>query len=500
MAELRAGDHQALREVCLVSTDTVASSHGYEFAAPVRQRPVACLVIVLALLAYMYLMVFQTVMTRVALFWLPIPLALLLLVRGPFTLVPLLPLLFALGIKPYHIGQFFPTGATLAGFFFFAYYAWHKMVHDEPIPSPNATQRLLIAALLLQIVSIVISIHHHGQHFFNAIRDGSSIMLFLPLAFILPDLLDNRSKVLILLRGMLLALLLSSLVAVLTYAGTAGFSRTDISIGYVYRLRVGSLFGAPNVFGGYLELALPLALALVFFERRWIWRSIALLAAVLGFLSTLYTFSRAAFILTVFGSALVLVYRFRRRLWVPLAALVALFLFMSQNADTFARQLSLVTEPQDLYTQPTLLHRYVTYRSYIEDFGNHVWTGRGWGALEYFWGRTGLYSFWDVRHTRSTRMTMSFGGLNNLVLNHAVKGGLLSLAVLGLLACAAVTASLRAARAGSGIIAVALTASLLSFAGHQLVDNLLRWSQVNGFFWLSLGLLIALSRSRELAE
>ncbi|MBN1433603.1 hypothetical protein JW921_02515 [Candidatus Fermentibacterales bacterium] len=465
-------------------------------APPISPKLVTYILIGLGALVYLYLMVFWQRPVRAALVWAPAVLIPALLCVREKALVPLLPLLFALGVRSYPVGPFFPNGATLAGFGFFGIYGISKLVWNEPLPGMNRALRLAAAALAVQALSIWLSVQVHGQHFWNAVRDGSSVFLFLPLAFILPDLLRSRRDLIMAARGLVVALLASSLVGVLIYLTTAGFSRVDVSIGYVYRIRVGSLFGAPNVFGGYLELALPVVLAIAITEKSRGWKAMALAAFALGYLSALYTFSRGAFFLTTAGSAIVIIYRFRKRLWVPLLALSALVFFLARNADTFARQLSLVMEPQDLYMQPTLLHRYITYRSLAADFEENLLTGRGWGAREFYWGNSSVFTFWDIRHGVSSRPIRSFGGLNNLLLNHAVKGGIVSLASLALLGMACLSASFSALRHREDLLALALAASLAMFAMHQMVDNLLRWAQVNAFFWMNLGLLISIAGMR----
>lgn len=262
-----------------------------------------------------------------------------------------------------------------------------------------------------------------------------------------------------------------------------------MGIGYVYRGRVAATLGNPNVFAGYLELSLPVALAMFFHEKRPLWRALSLSAAVLGFLATLYTFSRGGFLMTILGSALVLVYRYRGNPAVPAAAGALLAAGMAMNADLFARQLSIVTSPTDIVTQPTLVHRYITYNRLWQQVKLRPVEGIGWGAKEFYSGRTPIYTFWDIRHTTSRQEIGSFGGLNNLFLNQALKGGVLSVAALLLMGAAAARASARALRAGAGMRAVGPAVGLLTFAIHQLVDNLVRWPQTNGIFWLWVGLL-----------
>ncbi|HRY61702.1 MAG TPA: hypothetical protein P5266_05840, partial [Candidatus Fermentibacter sp.] len=47
---------------------------------------------------------------------------------------------------------------------------------------------------------------------------------------------------------------------------------------------------------------------------------------------------------------------------------------------------------------------------------------------------------------------------------------------------------------------IAAACALVGFAGHQLVDHLLRWPQINAFFWLLVGTMIALAYSRADAD
>ena len=102
-----------------------------------------------------------------------------------------------------------------------------------------------------------------------------------------------------------------------------------------------------------------------------------------------------------------------------------------------------------------------------------------------------IYSFWEVRHNVSTQRLRRFGGLNSLFLNHAVKGGIISVISVLLLIAATFSVFLKAFRNGGGIIAVAIAAGLISFMGHQILDNVLRFPTVNSFFWFVIGLLLA---------
>ena len=86
-----------------------------------------------------------------------------------------------------------------------------------------------------------------------------------------------------------------------------------------------------------------------------------------------------------------------------------------------------------------------------------------------------------------------FGGLNSLVLSHAVKGGIVSLASLLMVFAVIFAAFFKALRNGKGLLAVALAAGMFSFMGHQVVDNVLRFPTINAQFWIVSGLLLLLS-------
>ncbi|NLP06435.1 hypothetical protein GX411_10870 [Candidatus Fermentibacteria bacterium] len=414
------------------------------------------------------------------------------------TLLPGLP--FALGLGYYEIGMppFQPTLATLAGMTLLLLWILEKVVwNGSPVLPRGVGLRLALAGLLFQTISVFMSVHYHGQHVWNAIREGSGLFLFLPLAIILPERLTDEADITRIIRASVLALLVVGSVGVAQYFGTASVSRLDMSIGYTYRLRVFSTLPAANVLAGYLEMLVPMSLASLLCEKSRGWRVVSLTAFATGFLSVLFTFSRGGFFMTVAANAAVLVYSFRRKPFVPLAAGVLFFYVMATNSDTFARQLSLVTEPRDVVTQPTLLHRALTYDSFWHVFSRHPWTGVGWGAREFFWGGTPIYTFWDVRHALSTEDIQHFGGLNSVFFNQAVKGGIFAVIALAFVALALVRASYEALLRPVGVMPASIVAGLGAFAFHELVDNLVKWPQTNGVFWMQIGLLGAISLCRK---
>ncbi len=413
----------------------------------------------------------------------------------PGTWLPLLPLLFMAGGSTLPMGNFNPAIATLVMTAFTFFYVAYRTLHNETLFVPSPCYFLFFVAIFIQAVSIFISIHLHGQHMWNAIRDGSSLFLFFPLALIIPSVCRTEKKFKQLLRAILITVLVASVIGVMQYFSITSFSRVDISLGYIYRGRVTSLFGNANIFAGYLELGIPIAIALLATEKDIRWRITAAATIVFGILSVLYTFSRGGLLGVFLGSAITLLYIFRSKVWIPiLMGTLAIFILI-KSVDTFERQMTFFMNPTAHLNQPTLLHRYVTYRGFFNQISESPVTGVGWGAREFYWGRSMLYSFWEVRHIVSRETIRTFGGLNSLFLNHAVKGGIVSLLSVLLVFAAIYRTFFRTLKKGGGILAVGIIAGIFSFMIHQIIGNQLSFPTVNSQFWFVTGLLLVLETS-----
>ena len=395
----------------------------------------------------------------------------------------------------FDIGGFHPSAPKLLMAGLLVLYLAEKLVWNESFPTANPQSRLLLLFVLIMAASCVISIHLVGQLPMNAFRETLTYVTFAPLMVMVADRFRTRAEI-GRITGVLMGIFtFTSLLGIFEYHTAATFYRTDMSIGYIFSTRVSSLMGNPNVFAGYLELTTPIALALGLYHRKTWVRLLSLAAAVLGVLSCLYTFSRGGLVSVVAGSALVLFYRFRRRIWVPITVLLAFMLFLGATAGIFERQISFFTNPTETITQPTLLHRYFSYKSVFREFTESPVLGEGWGAEPFFWGGTQLYSFWEIRHRVSEAPIESFGGLNSLALTFLVRGGLVGgLALISLLAMVAVT-SLRAIRRAPPPWGIGIAAGMAGFFLHQTMDNFLQWHFVAPFFWIHLGLATAATRA-----
>ncbi len=353
--------------------------------------------------------------------------AFLLIRPKPGFWLPLLPLIFMAGGSTLRAGEFNPAIATIVMAAFTFFYIIQRVLWNKSLFIPSPFLFMIFIALLIQVFSIFISIHLHEQHQWNAIRDGSSLFLFFPLALMIPSICRTEKKLNQLLRAIVIAVLAASAIGVMQYFSITGFSRIDISLGYLYRGRVASLFGNANIFAGYLELGIPIAIAMFFTEKDLKWKITALAAVILGMLGVLYTFSRGGLVSVFLGSGIILIYIFRSKIWIPVVLGILAIFMLIMSESTFERQMSFFMNPAANLSQPTILHRYITYRGFLDQFAESPVTGVGWGAREFYWGRSQIYSFWEVRHCQSRETILAFGGLNSLFLNHAVKGGVVSL-------------------------------------------------------------------------
>jgi len=438
-----------------------------------------------------------TVNQRLALLGFTLATMAFLVFPRPVTWLYVLPFgFFVLGGRVFEIGEFFPTSATLIIILFTIFYLLDRIVWNERLFVPSKMLMLIGLAIVIQAVSLAVSIHVHGQYPLNAFRDAISVYQFSPLLVILPVLLCRPDRMDSFLRVLVFVIVLVALSGIFEYHSIGSFERTDMGIGYVYKGRVSGFFRHPNVLAAFLELGVPLSLALFFRERKVGWKLLAMAAVLLGILSVLYTFSRGGLLFLFIGLAMTLFWRFRRKLLIPVLLLVLFVLVLLATSDVFERQMGFFTDPMGSLTEPTILHRFITYRGFIHQIMESPVTGVGWGAREFFWGRTMIYSFWEVRHAVSHKTLKIFGGLNSMFLNQAVKGGIISLSAVFLVITAIIVGTVKAMRRGHGIIVVGLAAGLVGFYGHQVVGNQIQWQMANAAYWVSIGLVAAFGAMR----
>lgn len=140
-------------------------------------------------------------------------------------------------------------------------------------------------------------------------------------------------------------------------------------------LRAYGTFGQPNPFGGYLEMLLPVALAIVYTQRPWAKRpdwltTLAIIASAIGGVALLMSLSRGAWFGLAAGITVLLAVETRRGVTVAFAGVVALGALLVLD---------------DLHVVPGVIsHRLAQVVTYfgVFDVSHVVPTPQNWAIIE----------------------------------------------------------------------------------------------------------------------
>ncbi len=475
-----------------MSTDPSPLRDTTDSFSPSRQTWL--LIIMLALLN-MFLNIYFPRSVRFSALSIPFLLAALFLVRQIRSWVLLLPVVVTFGGRVIDYGPFYTMIATVAvilSFFAFAVHRLFAFRENPPFPLPF---KMVGLAYLAQLGSVFATLYLHDSLTWNVVREGHKHFLG---ALLLPAVYFWYGRGVWLerfLKVLTLMLFIMCLYGIYQYTSGTLDTLGDLASGFDLAGRVYSTIGGgPNSYSGVLELLVPSILAASFFFKEKRWRALALITTILGILNTLYTFSRGGF-LTVTGACLIyLIYRYRRKIWVPVLSFLVFIGFVASNSGEFERQLTVFSNPRELMLDTSMLHRYVSYNGFLDEIGKDPVEGIGWGSVEYYHGRTALYGFWEVRHKDSVDKIDRFGGLNSLILEMPLKGGLLSaLSLLLLLAAGGISAVKTLRNRENAQLGFGFACGLAGFGVHQLFDNLIPWPQTGAFFWMIFALLTAMA-------
>ncbi len=414
-------------------------------------------------------------------------------VSNPRSWLLLLPVAITFGNNTYEFGPFYIAVATMAVLAAALFYFTVKTVGYKSFPRFPVPVFILMAAFLAQVASAFVSLHYHNSLVSNTLREASKLFIAASIIPLIYDWYGRGEWLVRILKVLTLMLVVMSLYGIYQYNAGNLDTTGDRASGFDLAGRVYSTInGGPNSYSGVLELLVPTVLAAMFvFEKR-IWKVTALAAALLGIQNVLYTFSRGGFLTVTFACFAFLVYRNRKKIWVPVSTLTIFVVILLANAGEFKRQLTIFGDTKSLIMDTSLLHRYTSYKGFINGIVSSPAVGVGWGSEEFFHGRTSLYSFWEVRHEDSINKINRFGGLNSLVLEMPYKGGLFSALALVLLIAAFVITLIKLLKSGGDkSLGMGMISGIVAFGAHQAVDNLIQWPQTGAFFWLILGLLIS---------
>ncbi len=445
---------------------------------------------------YFYLFLFFPKGIRLPMVYVPFVILLLVFIQKPRVwLLLFLPVLITFGNMTISPGPFYSSVATYAVFGATLYYIIVKLGGFRTFPNFPLPFFIIFAAYIFQILSMFVSLLNHENLPWNTIREANKIFIS---ALLLPVIYDWFG------RGEWFNKMLKMLVVLLFVMSLYGFyqyflgnldtfgeeaSGFDIA-GRVYS----TIQGGPNSYSGVLEILVPTTLATVFYFKKRFWKILSIVTTVFAIQNVMYTFSRAGFITVSLSCLIFLIYRYRKKIWIPITIALIFAGGILINIDEFERQMTIFSDPTSLVLDTSLMHRYISYKGYINQITKDPFIGVGWGAREFFHSRVSLYSFWEVRHEDSVNKITRFGGLNSLLLEMPLKGGVLSaISLLLILFALIVTSGKSFTQARDKSLAFGMTCGLFAFVLHQGFDNLLPWPQTGAFFWMIFALLISLT-------
>jgi putative inorganic carbon (HCO3(-)) transporter len=134
------------------------------------------------------------------------------------------------------------------------------------------------------------------------IKDSINVLvvhtLMLAFYFVLTRTINSRYKLYLLVVLLIISASLTSLYGVYQYYGGAATTEAwvDTAMFEDIQSRVGSTFSNPNILGEYLIMMIPLALSLLWYRKKFIYKGI--FAAMLGLMGIcmIFTFSRGAWL------------------------------------------------------------------------------------------------------------------------------------------------------------------------------------------------------------
>lgn len=362
------------------------------------------------------------------------------------------------------------------------FYKWLRYRKEKPYrESPldfSIFMFMAVAVVLLFVAAPDFSIGVEG------LRAVIQYMLWF---FVITQLIKSPEGVKKILNILLISGLLVSLYGIYQYIIAVQIppSWTDIKEGEV-RTRVFSIFTRPNMLAGYLTLLIPVAVGMLFSEKRRA-RKIYICTVILCMsLCLLFTMSRSGWIVC-FISIVVFVFFKKKKLVAPvIVGIAALFVFTIVFLPSVSNRILYLLSGDYIESSSTGGRVYRTiygYHLFMENF----WTGMGHGQ---FGGSVAL----------NHRLNNTFS-MDNYFMKTAVEMG-----IFGLLAFLALMYSTFAwcARAISKIRdsmqrdwAIGITSGLVAIMVYNLVENMFEIPLISSYFWMLAGIVMFLAYGRH---
>jgi putative inorganic carbon (HCO3(-)) transporter len=316
----------------------------------------------------------------------------------------------------------------------------------------------------------------------NVFHETIYYTLYAPLFFVFFNSIKEEKEIdflIWLFFGIALLIFIWGVAEYLRGTGYTGF------IQYNVKTRVGSTLGNPNVYAGFLELIIPLAICYLLVERRYYRRFFLVVLIALGYVNLFMTFSRGGFISALISLFLILFFRVKKKAYSFIVLAFTIIVLMAASAF-IARQLA-VFNIQEALIEGSLINRILSYSGNVKTIAENPLFGIGWGA------RFGYvpYGYYEPSHY----VLMFFGHGNSTFLDIFTHLGLIGLLAFYGMIFALLRNLLKQARTISDPVVAALPWGLFAgFSGltfHLLFDGFIKWPRMGSVFWIFAGLAFA---------
>jgi len=351
--------------------------------------------------------------------------------------------------------------------------------HKEK-PSFNGILKYYMIFILLNIPAMIKG-YEVGNSLGYILFDVSLHVRYVLVGIIAYNIISNRGTLKKILSLFVICGTLMCLFALYSYYFGATSDITSTEMYYGGYGRVGSTFGNPNSFAGFLEFFIPIVLALLFYAKRLSIRFLLLISICFGIWALLLSFSRGGFAAILISISIMIAISPMKASYkiVPLTVftllLITIFMIpaLTRQADIFTGK----TLEQELVYGP----RGEQYGDYFEYISESPISGNGWGleqvGYSFFPKQTGVFVI---------------SGLNSYMINLLVKGGILAFIGFVLLTYEVLKKLIismnTTVKEIEYFLILGIIAGMAGFLVHLFFDNLLIWPMGGMNFWFLIGI------------
>lgn len=381
---------------------------------------------------------------------------------------------FHIGHKLFNLLDFLLIGLILA----FVTYKSLSKDYEWRYSAFNIYVYIFIGACLIAVLRGL----YVGSILVDVLHETIYYTLYVTLFFITFNSLKTEREIDFFIWLFLIIGFFTCLVGITEYIRGTGYTGF---IQYRFQTRVNSTFSNANVYAGFLEIIIPIAICYLLIEKKPINKTFLLILIPLGYMNLFMTFSRGGFISALISLFLILLLRVKKKTYSFIVLGFTVLILISASAF-IARQL-VVFNIEEAMTEGSIINRVLSYSGNLKTIRENPIFGIGWGA------RFGYvpYGYYEPSHYPQR----FFGHGNSTFLDIFVHTGLIGLVSFYTMIFFLLKNLLKQAQTIADPRIAALPWGLFAgFSGltfHLLFDGFIKWPRIGSIFWILTGLAFA---------